>query len=118
MNVNELYENSDAIIGYVTSKIKSFEPDKFKQQVIYYINDYCNKVFNFVFPQGIINEFYNAFYELFDEGRYVDTNYEVELGQAIFLCTCNFSCEAEIKQALRPILIRKYPKPTQPNPIK
>ena len=28
--------------------------------------------------------FYNAFYELFDEGRYVDTNYDVNLEQAIF----------------------------------
>lgn len=27
---------------------------------------------------------YNAFYELFDEGHYVDTNYDVNLGQAIF----------------------------------
>ena len=44
--------------------------------------------------------FYNAFYELFDEGRYVDTNYSVNLGQAIFLLTCNFSSEKEIKSAL------------------
>ena len=41
--------------------------------------------------------FYNAFYELFDEGRYVDTNYDVNLGQAIFLLTCNFGSEEEIK---------------------
>ena len=34
--------------------------------------------------------FYNAFYELFDEGRYVDTNYDIDLGQAVFLLTCNF----------------------------
>ena len=45
---------------------------------------------------------YNAFYELFDEGKYVDTNYSVELGQAIFLLTCNFSNENEIKKALGP----------------
>lgn len=44
--------------------------------------------------------FYNAFYELFDEGRYVDANYSVDLGQAIFLLTCNFSSEEEIKSAL------------------
>ena len=31
--------------------------------------------------------FYNAFYELFDGGRYVDTNYDVNLGQTIFLLT-------------------------------
>lgn len=44
--------------------------------------------------------FYNAFYELFDEGRYVDTNYDVNLGQTIFLLTCNFSSEDEIKKVL------------------
>lgn len=43
---------------------------------------------------------YNAFYELFDEGKYVDTNYNVNLGQAIFLLTCNFSSESEIKKVL------------------
>lgn len=44
--------------------------------------------------------FYNAFYELFDEGKYVDTNFNVDLGQAIFLLTCNFTSEAEIKKVL------------------
>lgn len=44
--------------------------------------------------------FYNAFYELLDEGRYVDTNYDVDLGQAIFLLTYNFGSEDEIKRAL------------------
>ncbi len=44
--------------------------------------------------------FYNAFYELFDEGRYVDTNYDVNLGQVIFLLTCNFKSEDEIKKML------------------
>lgn len=51
--------------------------------------------------------FYNAFYELFDEGKYVDTNYEVELGQAVFLCTCNFSSEQEIKQVLGPAMFSR-----------
>lgn len=51
--------------------------------------------------------FYNAFYELFDEGTYVDTNYEVNLGQAIFLCTCNFSNEQEIKQVLGPAMFSR-----------
>lgn len=48
--------------------------------------------------------FYNAFYELFDEGKYVDSNYEVELKNAIFLCTCNFRSEDEIKQVLGPAM--------------
>ena len=45
-------------------------------------------------------QFYNAFYELFDEGKFVDTNYNVNLGQVIFLLTSNFSSEAEIKNVL------------------
>lgn len=48
--------------------------------------------------------FYNAFYELFDEGRYVDSNYEVELKNTIFLCTCNFYSENEIKKVLGPAM--------------
>ncbi len=51
--------------------------------------------------------FYNAFYELFDEGRYVDTNYDVDLGQAIFLLTCNFGSEDEIKKVLGPAMFSR-----------
>lgn len=50
---------------------------------------------------------YNAFYELFDEGKYVDTNYDVNLGQAIFLLTCNFSSEEEIKKVLGPAMFSR-----------
>lgn len=48
--------------------------------------------------------FYNAFYELFDEGKYVDSNYEVDLKNTIFLCTCNFMSENEIKKILGPAM--------------
>lgn len=48
--------------------------------------------------------FYNAFYELFDEGKYVDSNYEVELNNTIFICTCNFLNENEIKKVLGPAM--------------
>lgn len=51
--------------------------------------------------------FYNAFYELFDEGRYVDTNYDVNLGQAIFLFSCNFGSEEEIKNVLGPAMLSR-----------
>ena len=51
--------------------------------------------------------FYNAFYELFDEGRYVDTNYSVNLGQAVFLLTCNFGSETEIKKILGPAMFSR-----------
>ena len=48
--------------------------------------------------------FYNAFYELFDEGKYVDSNYSVDLKDTIFLCTCNFNSEEEIKRILGPAM--------------
>lgn len=51
--------------------------------------------------------FYNAFYELFDEGKYSDTNYDVNLGQAIFLCTCNFYNEDDIKKVLGPAMFSR-----------
>ena len=51
--------------------------------------------------------FYNAFYELFDEGRYVDTNYDVDLGQEIFILTCNFKSVEEIKSVLGPAMFSR-----------
>ena len=51
--------------------------------------------------------FYNAFYELFDEGIYVDTNYTVHLGQAVFFLTCNFRNEEEIKTVLGPAMFSR-----------
>ena len=42
--------------------------------------------------------FYNAFYEMFDEGRFVDTNYDVDLKNCVFICTTNFNSEDEIKK--------------------
>ncbi|MCF2679135.1 ATP-dependent Clp protease ATP-binding subunit [Faecalicatena contorta] len=48
--------------------------------------------------------FYNAFYELFDEGKYVDSNYNVDLKDTVFLCTCNFNSEEEIKHVLGPAM--------------
>ena len=43
---------------------------------------------------------YNAFYQLFDEGLFVDTNYEVDIKDGIFILTSNFATEAEIRQSL------------------
>ena len=43
---------------------------------------------------------YNAFYQLFDEGLFVDTNYEVDIRDGIFILTSNFATATEIKQSL------------------
>ena len=52
--------------------------------------------------------FYNAFYELLDEGRYVDTNYEVDLKNTIFICTSNFMNEEKIKESLGPAMFSRF----------
>ncbi len=44
--------------------------------------------------------FYSAFYQLFDEGVYVDKFYEVDLENTIILCTTNYQSEEEIKKKL------------------
>lgn len=52
--------------------------------------------------------FYNAFYELFDEGKYKDTNYEADLRQSIFICTANFMDEDIIKKTLGPAMFSRF----------
>ena len=51
--------------------------------------------------------FYNAFYEMFDEGRFVDTNYTVDVRNCIFICTSNFKNENEIKEVLGPAMFSR-----------
>ncbi|MCW7492527.1 AAA family ATPase [Leptospira sp. 2 VSF19] len=51
--------------------------------------------------------FHSAFYQIFDEGIYVDSNYHVDVENAIIICTCNYSSEKEIKKFLgEPIFYR------------
>lgn len=47
---------------------------------------------------------YNAFYQVFDEGVFVDTNYEVNMSGGIFILTSNFSTEDEIRRELGPAM--------------
>ncbi len=51
--------------------------------------------------------FYNAFYEMFDEGKLVDTNYEVDVKRCVFVCTSNFNSETEIKERLGPAMFSR-----------
>lgn len=46
--------------------------------------------------------FYNAFYQLFDEGRLVDANYDLNLQKCIFILTSNFNSISEIENTLGP----------------
>lgn len=51
--------------------------------------------------------FYNAFYELFDDGKYEDTNYIVDCKKTVFILTSNFSSEDEIKKVLGPAMFSR-----------
>ena len=44
--------------------------------------------------------FYSAFYQLFDEGIFVDKNYNVKLSNSIIICTSNFKSKEEIRERL------------------
>ncbi|MGG3693435.1 AAA family ATPase, partial [Heyndrickxia ginsengihumi] len=44
--------------------------------------------------------FYNAFYEIFDEGKFNDLNYSVDVKDCIFILTSNFKNETEIIKKL------------------
>lgn len=46
------------------------------------------------------SSFHSAFYQLFDEGVYEDTNYQLEIKNAIIICTSNYKSENEIKMHL------------------
>lgn len=51
--------------------------------------------------------FFSAFYQLFDEGIYIDKNYNVTLKKSIIICTSNYLSENDIKNALgEPIYYR------------
>ena len=52
-------------------------------------------------------QLYNMFYQVFDEGRYVDTNYDVDMSNGLFLLTSNFTTEREIKRRLGPAMFSR-----------
>lgn len=54
------------------------------------------------------SNFYNAFYQLFDEGKYVDINYSVNLQNAVFVCTSNYMTESEIRKAMGPAMFSRF----------
>ena len=49
--------------------------------------------------EKVNHSLYNVFYQQFDEGLFIDTNYEVDIRDGIFTLTSNFATEAEIKQS-------------------
>lgn len=51
--------------------------------------------------------FHSAFYQLFDEGVFVDRNFTVKMKDSVIICTSNYMSEKEIRNALgEPIFSR------------
>lgn len=52
--------------------------------------------------------FYNAFYQLFDEGVFEDRNYHVETENLIIICTANFENIEQIRQTLGDAMFYRF----------
>ncbi|MBQ9042852.1 MAG: ATP-dependent Clp protease ATP-binding subunit, partial [Eggerthellaceae bacterium] len=87
MQTNEAY---DYIFGAEHSK-GSFARDLLARESNVILLDEFDKV---------NHSLYNAFYQLFDEGVFVDTNYEVDMKDGIFILTSNFMSEEEVRREL------------------
>lgn len=54
--------------------------------------------------------FHSAFYQLFDEGVYEDTNFHAEVYDSIIICTSNYKSQDEIKQNLGDPIFNRFDK--------
>lgn len=54
--------------------------------------------------------FYNAFYQMFDEGLFVDRNYSVNVERCIIICTSNFMSEEEAERCLGTPIYSRFSK--------
>lgn len=52
--------------------------------------------------------FFSAFYQLFDEGVYEDKFYEVDLSNALILCTSNYLSEDDIRKNLGEAIFSRF----------
>lgn len=50
----------------------------------------------------------SSFLQLFDEGYFVDQNFEVDLRDSIIICTSNFTSKQELTRSLCPALISRF----------
>ncbi|QKY71311.1 AAA family ATPase [Lentibacillus sp. CBA3610] len=50
--------------------------------------------------------FHSAFYQMFDEGVFVDKDHTVNLGKALIICTSNYKSESDIKRNLGELFSR------------
>lgn len=61
--------------------------------------------------------FYNAFYQMFDEGTFVDANYSVDVSKCIIICTTNYRTEEEAEKHLGTPIYSRFSKVIIFNPI-
>lgn len=54
--------------------------------------------------------FYNAFYQMFDEGIFVNKNYHVNVEKCIFICTSNFMTPEEAEKCLGTPIYSRFTK--------
>ena len=58
----------------------------------------------------VVPAFYNAFYQMFDEGVFVDTNYSVDVSKCIIICTTNYRTEEEAEKNLGTPIYSRFSK--------
>ena len=54
--------------------------------------------------------FYNAFYQMFDEGEFIDSNYSVDVSRCIIICTTNYMSEEEAEEKLGSPVYSRFSK--------
>lgn len=70
---------------------KSFAKDLLERETNVILLDEFDKAYNVV---------HSAFYQLFDEGVFIDKNYNVGIGKSIIICTSNYNSLEEIREKL------------------
>lgn len=65
----------------------------------------------------VSSAFYNAFYQMFDEGTFVDANYVVDVSKCIIICTTNYRTEEEAEKYLGTPIYSRFSKVVTFNPI-
>lgn len=61
--------------------------------------------------------FYNAFYQMFDEGVFVDSNYSVDVSKCIIICTTNYQTDEEAERNLGTPIFSRFSKVIHFQPI-
>ena len=58
----------------------------------------------------VVPAFYNAFYQMFDEGVFVDTTYSVDVSKCIIICTTNYRTDEEAEKNLGTPIYSRFSK--------